>query len=215
MWWMFLSILDYIPHQTTQLWSYDKNGFNDLINTLFWCCSLTIFIFYFFSKFLERFLRSQRISVYKCLPTIRFIWNIGFYATCTTFLHFYHKYFIAPRILKETSSFFPKYRDALFLPTDHCSIFNSISIILTTFYITSALFDLRERDFTEAASKWLFASVIMSLDHYGLENYSIILNMLFGLFNMLADCLTTASLYTNEKNRTYNRLFVFVRLITW
>lgn len=115
----------------------------------------------------QRFLRSQNVSVYKCTPTIRFIWNCGFYTTCTTFLHFYHKYFIAPRILKETNGIFPKYRSALFLPTDHCSIFNSISIILTTFYITSALFDLREKDITEAASKCLFACVIMTLDHYG------------------------------------------------
>ncbi|KAG4074257.1 hypothetical protein HA402_008666 [Bradysia odoriphaga] len=215
MWWMYLNILDLIPHHNNQLWSYDRNGFNGLINTLFWCCSVTFVIFYFFSKFLERFLRSQKVSVYKCTPTIRFIWNGGFYITCTTFLHFYHKYFIAPRILKETNSFFPKYRHALFLPTDHCTVFNSISIILATFYITAALFDVRERDFTEAASKCLFACVIMSLDHYGYENFSIILNTLFGLFNMFADCLTTASLYTKEQNKAFNRLFLFFRLITW
>lgn len=50
MWWMYLEL---IPHQASQLWSYDKNGFNSLVNTLFWCSSFTFVTFFFFSKFLE------------------------------------------------------------------------------------------------------------------------------------------------------------------
>lgn len=63
---MYLNILDLIPHHTNQLWSYDKNGFNGLINTLFWCSSVTFFTFYFFSKFLEvNCLLTNKFCLYK------------------------------------------------------------------------------------------------------------------------------------------------------
>lgn len=39
--------------------------------------------------------------------------------------------------------------------------------------------------------------------------------MLFGMFNMFSDCLTTASLYTKERNKGFYRIFLFFRLISW
>ena len=175
------------------------------------CLSHIVWIILFSFKII---LKSHKIKQYKCKPTVRYVWNISFFAASLLFLHFYHKYFIATRIYRELGPF-PKYASALFLPTDNCFIFDSISLILITFYVTAIFLDLREKDFSEAASKCLYVLVLLSFDSYGYENYSVVLNLIFGLYSLFTDCLLTASLHTLEKHKGLFRIYLFLRIISW
>lgn len=109
------------------------------------------------------FLKSHRIKPYKCHATIRFVWHICFYAASLLFLQLYYKYFLATRIPR----WFPKYENALFIPTDNCAMFHRISLLLTAFYLTSVVMSLRVKDFTDAATKLLYVMVLVSFNAYG------------------------------------------------
>lgn len=113
------------------------------------------------------FLKSHRIKPYKCQATTRFVWHICFYAAALLFLQLYYKYFLATRILRDVGRWFPKYENALFMPTDNCAMFQRISLLLTAFYLTSAVMSLRAKDFTEAATKLLYVMVLVSFNAHG------------------------------------------------
>lgn len=111
--------------------------------------------------------KSHKINQYKWHSTIRYGWNISFYAASVFCLYLYHRYIIALKLERETGRLFSKYENALFLYSDNSPMFDSISLILTTFYITSAILDLHIRDFSEASTKCFYICLLGSFDSYG------------------------------------------------
>lgn len=79
----------------------------------------------------------------------------------------YHSYFIALRLQRETGRLCPKYENALFLYSDNSPMFDSISLILTTFHITSTILDLYDRDYSQASTKCFYICLLGSFDSYG------------------------------------------------
>lgn len=184
---------------------------------------------------IQVFLKSHRIKPYKCYATIRLVWHICFYAASLLFLQLYYKYFLATRISRDVGRWFPKYENALFMPTDNCAIFQRITLLLTTFYLTSTVLSLRAKDFMEAVTKVLYVMVLISFNAYGweqinsfmsflrkypfhfcrFENYSVILNMMLSFYSLFTDCLLTGALHTPERNKGLFWSLLFLRILSW
>lgn len=62
-----------------------------------------------------------------------------------------------------------KYYNLLFIPTENCLLFNSITLLLTTFYGIAMILDLRDKDYSEASSKFLYGCILISLNSYGYD----------------------------------------------
>ncbi|XP_059618710.1 uncharacterized protein LOC132263126 [Phlebotomus argentipes] len=193
-----------------------QSDVNSLINRIFWCCLCFSTAFYLVRKIVQALLRSSSTPRYKWHPTFRHIWNISFFSGSTVFLHFYHKTFIAPEIEKEVRHYFPKYENLLlFMPNEDTTKFNDIFVIVITFHLIAIVLDLRECDYSEAAQRVLFSSVLVIFYIFRYEHYFVLLNISVGLMGIATEVLLLSALHTSTSRDILFILYATFRFITW
>ncbi|XP_055612095.1 uncharacterized protein LOC129758583 [Uranotaenia lowii] len=185
------------------------------INCIFWLCCLLTLIYFYFKKSLELVLRRGKIRALKHSQTIHHAWNICFYAAATVFLGLYHKLLIRPEIASQSSRYFPQYNNTIFLAACDMAKFEIVTMVLVAFDVIGTLVRVRNYDFSEAISKSVYAALLLCCYMLRLENYSILLNLYLGLFNMFQETLLLLSLHTSETRDTTLRLYVILTFSSW
>lgn len=114
-------------------------------------------------------MKAAKLSYYKWNLTARYIWNCCFYIVAIVFLYVYQKYFLADSLYfkQNGQNYYRSYENLLFFTTkNRCSPFNSINSILISFYVIDVLYELNERNISEAINKILAGGVLISFDIY-------------------------------------------------
>lgn len=89
-----------------------------------------------------------------------------------------------------------------------------MTFILSGFNIVSSFLDLHGRDVSNAISKLLYIALLFTNYLHGFENYSMILAINLGLFNMFTDLLSLLALYSEKDQKMY-RVFSFFKFASW
>lgn len=111
---------------------------------------------------------------HKWRQTSQTTWNICFFLASAIFLDLYHAHFLEPLIYRDTGRYFPKYENPLFILSDDSKKFNTITLILITFYLVTALIDMKAQDFSETATKVLYGCVLFNFYYLGYTRKSIL-----------------------------------------
>lgn len=175
------------------LWSacnLNSSNRRNQVNALFWGCLFFTITFQYFSKLVrviesrclpnhcilmktnswfQPVLRKSRIDHYKWNITIRSVWNICFHIVAIIFLILYQKYFLASSLYfkQNGQNYYRSYENLLFHRVDNsCSTFNSMNIILLSFYVSDFLYELNDRSFIDAIRKALTCCIMACFDTY-------------------------------------------------
>ncbi|KAG5683747.1 hypothetical protein PVAND_013012 [Polypedilum vanderplanki] len=213
--WAKIPLLEYLEYLQNLKFRLGSKDFNDNVNFMFIFICFMFVIYFLFYQFLKKLLIKSKVSQIKHRQSINFIWNFIFYLCCTTFLILYHNFFIKEELDVEKGKWYPKRRNLLFYKPCDMVKFKIITCILAGFNITSSVFDLIVRDVSEAISKLLFTCLIMICYSCGYENYSIVLNINLGLFNMFTELLSLLALHTEKDQISMFRVFVVFKFISW
>lgn len=114
-------------------------------------------------------LRAAKLSYSTWNLTVRYIWNCCFYLVAVVFLYVYKKYFLADSLYfkQNGQNYFRSYENLLFYTSNNrCSLFNSINYILIAFYVMDVLYDLNERNISEAMNKFFACGIIVCFHVY-------------------------------------------------
>lgn len=112
-------------------------------------------------------LKAARFSYYKWDLTLRYIWNCCFYIVALVFLYVYQKYFLVDSLSfkQNGQNYYRSYENLLFYTSNsRCSLFTSVNFILISFYVIEAIYDLNERNISEALSKFLACGIVVCFD---------------------------------------------------
>lgn len=140
--------------------------------------SLGLFLSWTFTVFLlsfsfcpQPYLRALHIAHYKWKSSIRYTWNLAFFVVAIVFLCAYQKYYLADNLYfkQNGQNYYRSYENLLFYTTSNqqhqrCSPFNAINLILLSFYIVDALYNLNERAYGDAINKSLACSILVCFD---------------------------------------------------
>lgn len=129
----------------------------------------------FFSFFLFSLTSSQpqlkavKLAYYKWDVTVRYTWNCCFYVVAIVFLCIYQKYYLADSLYfrQNGQNYYRSYENLLFYTSSNrCSLFNSVTTILISFYVIDALHNLNERSISEAINKLFACGIVICFDVY-------------------------------------------------
>lgn len=133
--------------------------------------SLSLSLCSSFARTLQPYLRAHNIAHYKWKSTIRYTWNVAFFAVAIIFLCIYQKYYLADNLYfkQNGQNYYRSYENLLFYTPSNkqhqrCSPFNAINLILLSFYIVDALYNLNERAYADAINKFLACSILVCFD---------------------------------------------------
>lgn len=118
---------------------------------------------------LQPHLKAARLAHYKWNLTIHYLWNVCFYIVAIVFLYLYQKYYLADNLYfkQNGQNYYRSYENLLFYTSNNrCSLFNSLDLILISFYVIDLFYDLNERNFSEAINKFLACCIVVSFHNY-------------------------------------------------
>ncbi|XP_055634486.1 uncharacterized protein LOC129774671 [Toxorhynchites rutilus septentrionalis] len=210
---MLLEIMLYL--RSLRMFLNSDSSPRKTINSIFWLCCLLTVMFFYFKRSLELVLRRGRIRTLKHSQTIQLAWNICFYAAATVFLGLYHKLLIRPEIRNQSSKYFPQYNNTIFLTACDSVKFEIVTMVLVAFDIIGTMVRMRNHDYSEAISKSFYASLLLCCFMLRLENYSVLLNIYLGVYNVFQETLLLLSLHTSKKCDTTLRLYVILNFSSW
>lgn len=158
------------------------------INTVFWCCLFFAIALHYYKKLLrvcwtekktdlnldlissslfQPHLKAAKLAHHKWNVTVRFTWNCCFYTVAVVFLFVYQKYILADNwyFKKNGQNYHRSYENLLFHTSNaRCSLFNSINSILISFYVIDLIYDLNERNISEAINKIIACGIVICFD---------------------------------------------------
>ncbi|XP_065089313.1 uncharacterized protein LOC135710623 [Ochlerotatus camptorhynchus] len=164
---------------------------------------------------IQLLLRRGRVRPLKHSQTIHHAWNICFFFAAAIYLSLYHKLLIHPQIANQSSKYFPQYNNTIFLTACDVIKFEFVTMLLVAFDINGALARLKHGDYSEAISKFFYASLLICCFVLRLENYSVLLNLYLGIFNTIQEILLLFSLHTSEKGDSTLKLYVIFIFSSW
>ncbi|EAT34676.1 AAEL013107-PA [Aedes aegypti] len=185
------------------------------VNNVFWICCLLALLFSYFDKSLKHLLRRGRVRQLKHSQTIHHAWNICFFTAATIYLTLYHKLLINPEIANQSSKYFPQYNNTIFLTACDVVKFEFVTMLLVAFDLNGAVGRAKHGDYSEAISKLFYASLLICCFVLRLENYSVLLNLYLGIFNLIQELLLLLSLHTKEKSDSTLKLYVIFIFSSW
>lgn len=102
--------------------------------------------------------------------TIQNTWTISFHAIVVLFLYNYEEYYLNGNYyFKRNGQLFPnRYESPLLYTTrNQCSLLlNSINLIILSFYIADALYDLNELNLCDAINKLLICCLVICFNQF-------------------------------------------------
>lgn len=135
---------------------------------------IIIFIFIFFHltvSIKQPYLRALTIPHFKWKLTIRYTWNVSFFGVAIVFLCIYQRFYLADNLYfkQNGQNYYRSYENLLFYTSTNqqhqrCSPFNGINLLLLSFYIVDALYNLNERNYAEAINKFLACSILICFE---------------------------------------------------
>ena len=232
--WSKISLLECLEYVQQLKFRLGSKDFNENANVLFIYILFILFVYFLFYQLLkvkvgnfwnifgtqsifsfQKLLIKSKISQVKHRQSINFIWNFIFCFCCTTFLILYHSYFIKDELDFEKGKWYPKRRNLLFYKPCDMIKFKIITCIISGFNVCAAILDVHARDISESISKILFSFLVVICYIYGYENYSVVLNINLGLFQMFTELLSLLSLHTEKDQILMYRVFVVFKFISW
>ena len=164
---------------------------------------------------MQKLLRSFKIPKVTHEQTINLTFNFLFFLCSTSFLILYHNYFINPELNREMGKLFAKRRSLLFYQPCDMVKFKIVTFCSVCFQIVGSLLDLRARDVSSAITKILFAGLLMVCYINGYENYSVVLSINLGLFNMFSELLSLLALHSDKDQILMFRVFAGFKIASW
>lgn len=161
------------------------------------------------------YVKLERRRSIKLDKNIRFVWNICFCFATIIFLKLYHEEFISPEFERESHQLFPAFSNSLFFKVCDMKKFKLVTILLTSFYILEALVDLNERSFSNSGRKFLFAMILLACYNLRFENYSVMLNIFFGLYNCIINATGAAALNSKDSSVIFLGSLTVIRFLAW
>lgn len=114
-------------------------------------------------------MKAIKLAHYKWDLTVRYTWNCCFYIVAVIYLCFYHKYYLTDSLYfrRNGHNYHRSYENLLFYTSENrCALLNAITTIQISFYVIDALYDLNERNITEAIGKFLSCGILVCFDVY-------------------------------------------------
>lgn len=155
-----------------------------LFNRIFFCTLLLSAAYYCISVFVDkcslprgkRRLSSSSSSSqppFKWRATVRAVWSISFYLSYSAFLVFYHYNFVQPDVDDGRGRYF-QYESVLFFLSD-CNQGNFKNIFVTSlaFHLLGTVLQVREAEYADAVTRFLFSAVLVLLYTLRFEHYFI------------------------------------------
>lgn len=93
--------------------------------------------------------------------------------------------------------------------------FKIVTMIIASFNLMVSIIDFYARDASEAISKILYTLLVICCYMFGFENYSIVLNINLGLFQMFTELLMLLALHTEKDQIFMYRVFVTFKIASW
>lgn len=204
-----------------------------LINRTFWCTVILSIAYYLLSVLVDKCTqvhrqRQQRrkgrstdrtgiVQPYKWRPTIRFVWSICYYAVSTLFLLYYHRHFVQPDVDKADGRYFPQYENLLFFLSSECNQnrFSNIFVVALAFQILGMALQVQDAEYTEAATRLFFTTVLTFLYSLSFEHYFLILHTVIGLYQTLTNLLFLIALHADRKGTVIFNVCAAAHFLSW
>lgn len=159
--------------------------------------------------------RSKIVKKVTHQRTINLAFKIVFFLCSTSFLILYHNYFIHPELSRDLGRWFEKRKNPLFYQTCDMVKFKIVTFCSVSFKIVGSLLDLYARDVSNLISKIMYICLLITCYVNGYENYSVVLSINLGLFNLFSELLSILALHSDKDHVMMFRIFVGFKIASW